>query len=238
MSTNESVQKSSYFSYRFQQEGKPASFIFPAYLLPELPRDKGAAILDIGCGLGWFLGAIKDRGYTNIQGVDVNDESIEACRQKGLRVSQIESISSFAASHQGQFELITMSHVLEHLPKEEVIATLKAIKSMLSPTGYFICMVPNGQSNTAAYWLFEDFTHYTLYTAGSLYYVFKAAGFNEIHFIDPKCLAGLSPWKAWRKKTLLRLYEIHWNFWNRVTSSSFHVPSPRIYSFEIKVKGR
>ncbi|MGC9101323.1 MAG: hypothetical protein ACP5HC_08750 [Caldisericum sp.] len=41
-------------------------------------------------------------------------------------------------------------------------------------------MVRNVQSNTGAYWAYEDFSHFTLFTSGSIYYVLKMAGFDEI----------------------------------------------------------
>jgi hypothetical protein len=86
--------------------------------------------------------------------------------------------------------------------------------------------------------MYEDFTHTTLFTAGSLKYVLIGSGFTSVEFLDPKCIAGLSWWKRNKKLFFTRLYEINLNFWNRVTSSSFHVPSPRIYSFELKAKAR
>jgi hypothetical protein len=125
---------------------------------------------------------------------------------------------------------------LEMNPKEKCIDTLMAIRKMLAPGGSYIVMVPNAQSHTGVYWMYEDFTHYLLFTAGSLTYALQSAGFNRIEFLDPKCLKGLSAFGQWKRKILLRLYEIQLNFWNRVTASSFHKPSPRIYSFELKAK--
>ncbi|MGB9794568.1 hypothetical protein [Caldisericum exile] len=63
------------------------------------------------------------------------------------------------------------------------------------------------------------------------------AGFDEIEFVDIEYLEGLFI-KRMIKKFLLRLYKFNIHFWNRVTSSSFHKPSPEIYSFEIKVIAR
>jgi len=62
-------------------------------------------------------------------------------------------------------------------------------------------MVPNAQSPVGCYWAYEDFTHTTLFTAGSLYYVLKMAGFKEITFVDPLCIEGLPLWKKMVRKT-------------------------------------
>ena len=99
-------------------------------------------------------------------------------------------------------------------------------------------MVPNAQSVTGAYWMYEDFTHYTLYTAGSMSYVLKAAGYEYIHFVNPDGTEFMSAPKKLIIKTLLAYYRLKQDFWNLVTQSSFHKPSPRIYSFELKVVAR
>jgi hypothetical protein len=65
--------------------------------------------------------------------------------------------------------------------------------------------------------------------------VLKAAGFENIKFIDPDCTEGLSLAKKIVRKLLLALYKINKQFWNRATSSSFHRPSLQVFSFELKV---
>lgn len=236
MNQNEAVQLNSYFKNRGIDPAYYLSFQLPQYLKEELPSDKSAPILDVGCGFGQMLMRLKDAGYSHIKGIDIGNESVDFCRQSGLDVAQIQSIKEFSAVNQKRFQLILMSHVLEHIPKEEVIENLIAIRSMLQPGGRFIVMVPNAQSATGVYWMYEDYTHYQLFTAGSLLYVLKSAGFQTIEFLDPKCLKGLSPFQKLKRRIFLRLYELKTNFWNRATASSFHKPSPRIFSFELKAK--
>lgn len=233
---NEEVRLNSYFKNRGIDPAYYLSFQLPQYLKEELPSDKSAPILDVGCGFGQMLIRLKEAGYTHCKGIDIGNESVGFCQQAGLDVVQIQSIREFSAANQGQFKLILMSHVLEHIPKEEVIENLQSIRKMLAPGGAFIVMVPNAQSATGVYWMYEDYTHYQLFTAGSLIYVLKSAGFESIDFLDPKCLKGLSTFKKIQRRFFLRLYELKINFWNRATASSFHRPSPRIYSFELKAK--
>ena len=129
-----------------------------------------------------------------------------------------------------------MAHVLEHIDKNKIIDTLKAIKdNLLNEGGKFIVMVPNAQSNTDAYWMYEDFTHATLFTAGSMLYVLKAAGFTNVQFLDPDGTEFLQPHKKVIIKMLMWWYKKKKDFWNSVTQSSYHKPSPRIHTFELKV---
>jgi len=39
-----------------------------------LPREKGAPVLDLGCGCGEFLYFLHREGYTNLHGVDVSPQ--------------------------------------------------------------------------------------------------------------------------------------------------------------------
>lgn len=128
-----------------------------------------------------------------------------------------------------------MSHVLEHIPKENIILTLIDIKqNLLKEDGAFFIAVPNAQSNTNCYWAYEDFTHSTLFTAGSLLYVLKAAGFKSITFVDPYGYEHSSYWKKIMRRLLLKIYDTNNRFWNSVTGSTYHLPSPKIYTWELR----
>ena len=41
-------------------------------------------ILDMGCGDGYFLQLLKEKGFTNLVGVTKADKDIERCKEKGL----------------------------------------------------------------------------------------------------------------------------------------------------------
>lgn len=147
------------------------------------------SILDIGCGYGTILYGLRNFGFTNIVGIDVSKEAVMYCREQGLNVIEQDILS-----YQGEdrYDFVIMSHVIEHLPKEKVIPVLTAIReNLLSRKGEIFIMVPNAQSNTDCYWAYEDFTHNTLFTGGSLLYVLRQAGFKDTNFIDVDGLCGL-----------------------------------------------
>lgn len=207
----------------------------PGYLSKVLAEfNVGSPILDVGCGFGHLIHALQNEGYKNVCGIDISSEAVSYCRTKGLNVSAIAEIDSYAEGKPSAYDLIMMSHVLEHIEKNRIIETLIAIKGMLRPGGRLVVMVPNAQSNTGCYWAYEDFTHTTLFTAGSLIYVLRAAGYSEIKFLDLDGLEGVTGFKRVIKKVLLWAYIANKNFWNKVTSSSYHRPSPAIFTYEIK----
>ncbi len=237
---NESkAQADSYFALRGVNDFSRENAELPAYFYNALPVDKNVAICDLGCGFGRILQGLKKAGYENLVGVDQAQEAIAWCQKLGLSV-QLASIADYLEEVPSQrFDMVIMSHVLEHIDKPAIIPTLRKIKEdLLKPGGSLFLMVPNGQSATGCYWAYEDFTHSTLFTAGSLSYVLQAAGFKEIELIDADATAGLSAWRAGLRRLLLGLYRWRLAFWNKATASSFHKPSPQVFSFEVKMKAR
>ncbi len=207
----------------------------PFYLRKRLPDRKDAFILDFGCGFGHTLNSLKKLGYHNASGIDIDEQAIGYCLKQGLDINKVENLKEFANHNYEKYDFIIMSHVLEHFQKSDIIPTLKIINDLLKKDGRLMLMVPNAQSNTGCYWAYEDFTHYTLFTSGSIYFVLKMAGFNEIEFIDIAHTEGLPLFKKLFKNLFLKYYKFKINFWNRITSSFFHKPSPVIFGFEIKV---
>jgi len=224
---------SSYFTNRGVEDISYNNYKLPVYIKAVLPKSKDSKILDLGCGFGQSLNALKNEGYSNITGIDVSTEAIKSCLDRKLPVMIIESIEHYKPTH--KFDFIIMSHVLEHIKKDKIIETLNYIKeNILSKNGSLFVAVPNAQSSVGCYWAYEDFTHQTMFTGGSLSYVTKSAGFQEITFLDIDCMSERAWYKKLVVKLLQKIYIINLNFWHRMMSAYYHGPSPVIFSWEIK----
>lgn len=201
----------------------------PQWMIGEL-GDIESVVLDVGCGFGQTIRGLINNGFNNVKGVDISKEAVDYCQKEGFNVDCVDF-----ADYQGEaVDVIIMSHILEHFPKDNVVPMLKKAYNKLNPNGKLIVRVPNAQSNTGSYWAYEDFTHSTIFTSGSLYYVLKMAGFRTVEFIDITCTDHMTGIKRWLRKGLLELYVANKNFWNMVTGSSYHAPSPQIFSYDIK----
>jgi len=222
----------SYFQHRKVSGDAYADYELPSYLETRLPESKDARILDFGCGFGHFIRALGRRGYVRAEGYDIEPAALAFCRSNGVPAIDGNQIDVAELPH--QYDFIFTSHVLEHIPKEHVIETLGKLRQRLKPGGALFVCVPNAQSSTGCYWAYEDFTHYTAYTSGSLYYVLSKAGYAGIDFVDKDCTEGIPPARRAIKRFLLGLYAANYRFWNRVTSSATHASSPEIFSYEIK----
>jgi ubiquinone/menaquinone biosynthesis C-methylase UbiE len=105
-------------------------------LAVKLQPQKGN-LLDVGCGTGDFLHTCMLDGW-KASGVEPNENARELAEQKGITaVSSIDKVK-------GQFSLITLWHVLEHV--SDLNETLNTLYNLLEPTGTMLIAVPNHTS--------------------------------------------------------------------------------------------
>ncbi|MCU4187940.1 class I SAM-dependent methyltransferase [Flavobacterium sp. HXWNR29] len=101
-------------------------------------------ILDIGAGTGDFLLEAKNQNW-EILGIEPNDKAKGIAVGKGIKFGDtIEKLES------NSFDVITMWHVLEHVP--DVEHQIAELKRLLKPSGTIIIAVPNFKSYDAKYY--------------------------------------------------------------------------------------
>lgn len=112
-------------------------------LINDLQPNKGK-ILDIGAGTGDFLYVTKENGWSTT-GIEPSDKAKEIAKNKGV---QFVETTSNLESH--TFDVITMWHVLEHVP--DLDFQIKELKRLLKPSGSLIIAVPNFKSFDAKHY--------------------------------------------------------------------------------------
>ncbi len=128
-------------------------------------------ILDFGCGTGANLKAMAELG--RVHGLDASPEAVAFCHERGLsQVELLEGPPPPETPFGGEFDLITMLDVLEHIPDD--VEILKRLGSWLVPGGVLLLTVPAYES----LWSGEDYVsnHLRRYTAPSLKKVMSEAG--------------------------------------------------------------
>jgi 2-polyprenyl-3-methyl-5-hydroxy-6-metoxy-1,4-benzoquinol methylase len=101
-------------------------------------------LLDIGAGTGDFLLTAKQNGWSTI-GVEPSEKA------KGIAIGKgIQFTDSTEELESNSFDVITMWHVLEHVPNLE--NQIKELKRLVKPNGTIIIAVPNYKSYDANYY--------------------------------------------------------------------------------------
>jgi 2-polyprenyl-3-methyl-5-hydroxy-6-metoxy-1,4-benzoquinol methylase len=92
--------------------------------------------LDIGCGSGRFLRALRQTGW-EVAGLELNDDTATAARTVHGLIVETE-LGAFADI---SFDLITITHVLEHIrdPHQMLVSCARLLK----PGGVIAVAVPN-----------------------------------------------------------------------------------------------
>jgi len=101
--------------------------------LPERPR-----ILDIGCGMGFFLDLMRQAGW-EVKGIEPAPAAAGYAREK-LKLDVFQGTLEQAAWG-GVFDAATLWYVLEHVPNPGEILARAA--RLLKPGGLLIVRVPN-----------------------------------------------------------------------------------------------
>ncbi|WMI66657.1 class I SAM-dependent methyltransferase [Aestuariibaculum sp. YM273] len=147
-------------------------------------QSESKTILDVGCGTGDFLQTAQNNGWT-IFGVEPNKEARGVANQKtNDSVFDIDQLSKFEPHI---FDVITLWHVLEHLPNLE--KQVSVFKTLLKPNGTLVIAVPNFKSYDAKYYksfwaAFDVPRHLWHFDANSISKLFATVAM-EVEKINP-----------------------------------------------------
>lgn len=141
----------------------------PEIIEAQLPR--GAKVVDIGCGDGWLLDHMTERGYL-MTGVERDVKALKGQALQG-------SADALPDLPRGSFDGAAFSHVIEHLV--DPIGALRNAAALLKPGGLLFVEVPNNESRAAQVaglsWMHLDIPrHLNFFTADSLRELGQRAG--------------------------------------------------------------
>lgn len=111
-------------------------------LVKEIPdfENKNTTILDVGCSTGLFLRCLKDKGYTDLYGLDVSPGAASYV-QENHDIPCETNLDTLPNSH---FDVVTCYAVLEHVP--DPLAFARSLSQKLKPGGRLVFLVPNYDS--------------------------------------------------------------------------------------------
>jgi len=165
-----------YFAY-LQKRSKLGHLYRRHWLYPRLCRELSGRVLDVGCGIGDML-----RFRPGTVGVDINRETVAACRAAGLDAHLMQpDVLPFAAH---SFNGVVLDNVLEHLASPGPL--LAEVLRVLQPSGKLLVGVPGPRGYRA------DPDHKVFYDRPALVARLSAAGFGCERILQlPLSLPGL-----------------------------------------------
>ncbi|NOS35008.1 MAG: methyltransferase domain-containing protein [Deltaproteobacteria bacterium] len=125
-------------------------------------------VLDVGCGLGFFLGKAS-RGV-NAVGVDSNLNVVEHCRRDGRKI--ILGSGAELPLRDGVMDGIHCAHLLEHLPDPE--RAFMEYHRVLRDGGVLVVRVPPFDAS-----FYDDWSHVRPFTKKSLLRLAAVAGYRH-----------------------------------------------------------
>ncbi len=108
----------------------------------------GASVLDYGCGLGWFLRALKEEGFS-ATGVEFDQEAAEAAA-KATGCPAYTLPDFMAKSEKASVDVLHLGDVLEHLA--EPANTLDELIGFVRPGGLLFVEGPLENNASPVFW--------------------------------------------------------------------------------------
>ena len=142
------------------------------------PYRKTNKLIDVGCGIGYFLEFAKKRGW-EVFGTEFTDEAIQKCSEKGIKMEKgILNPENYMPE---EFDIITSFEVIEHI--NNPVHELNSFHKLLRKGGLVYVTTPNFNS-LLRYQLKSDYNaicypeHLSYYTPNTLKKVFTCIGFQ------------------------------------------------------------
>ena len=128
-------------------------------------------LLDVGCGTGTFLETCQEGKWT-VTGMEPDTDARSISEKK---INNVISSSLASVPSDNPFDVVTLWHVLEHIP--DLDNTIQLLKSLTVSTGSVLIAVPNSDSydaqfykeNWAAYDVPRHLHHFTPTTIEPLF---------------------------------------------------------------------
>lgn len=142
---------------------------------------KPGVALDFGCGNGEFMSLAKSYGWS-VKGFDLDEDAVSLAKSSGLDVVH-GGILNLAEEKDGKYDLITLSHVIEHVYEPEKL--IQECIRLLKPGGRLWLETPNSRSLGLTlfgrYWRgLEPPRHIVLFNFDSIYKILLGSGFKTI----------------------------------------------------------
>jgi O-antigen chain-terminating methyltransferase len=145
------------------------------------------SVLDIGCGRGEFLELMREMEVP-AQGIDLGEESVAQCREKGLRAEVADLFGYLGPDKNGEFDGIFASQIVEHLDPARLPEMIRLCAASLRRGGILAIETPDPACLAIfATYFYLDPTHTRPVPHALLEFYMEEAGLGsiEVHELSP-----------------------------------------------------
>jgi O-antigen chain-terminating methyltransferase len=149
--------------------------------------DNRSPVLDVGCGRGEFLDLLHAH-HIDARGIDLNHEMAEACRARGLNVTEADAVGYLSSLADGSLGGLFSAQVVEHLEPSYLLRFLEVSFHKLRPGGRLVLETLNPACWVAFFDSYiRDITHVWPLHPETLKYLVVASGFSgaRVEFRSP-----------------------------------------------------
>ena len=192
---------------------------------------KSGSLLDVGCGLGFFVKKIRGFKSWESYGYEISTSAVEYAKEKfnsqNIFCGRVEE-SNFSKNY---FDIITLWDVIEHIPDPHQL--LNYLRTILKENGILFIHTPNiGVQLPKARFkrffleenephLLEAKDHLNIYSPQTIKILLKQCGFGRQNFIHFRPIQSVSG----NKSQLLRMIK---NLWYYLAVFIFYISFQRI----------
>lgn len=153
-------------------------FLFE-YLQKQL--QKGAEILDVGCGTGYIIKKLNERGY-RLTGAEPASAMLKVAQELNPGITIVDAAADMLPFQNERFDAVLAIEVFRYLNESDCLAGYKEALRVLRPGGYFIFTMANTYSlnGFALYYTLKRFVSFL--TRKKIHYD---------HFVTPRSIEKL-----------------------------------------------
>lgn len=179
---------------------------------------RSGKILDVGCGLGFFLQAVQGVAGWEAYGYEISEPAANYA-SKVLRLNNVfNGRVEDNGFEKGSFDIVTLFDVIEHLPDPK--SMLGSIRPLLAEDGMLFIHTPNAGVQLLKARLkralhrgirpkghyLEASDHVNIYTPGSLSQLLSGQGFEKAEFVHLPPIQSVAGSKTAAMKLLKNSY--------------------------------
>jgi len=191
-----------------------------------LGLSREASILDVGTSTGTNLRMLAELGYHRVVGLDLNDEAIRFCAEKGLGAVRRGDVCDLPFED-ASLDLVLATDIIEHVEDDKI--ALSEIARVLAPGGRTVITVPAFQS----LWGLQDEVshHKRRYRLPVLRNAIKSAGLHPVRCFYFNYLLFVPIWLA---RQILRVFNIKISSESQVNTRLLNRLLSRVFELDVR----